>query len=430
MNRIGDMNRRTIGFVLSDSLNCLFFRDFTAFLTIVLTVGAGASSLHGQEFQEPFVARAQMRFTVGEEVVDEIDKGDLLTVLEEREDAFVVVTFTGKRGLVKKVDLLKLAESVELYDELIKDAPKEGRLYTLRASAWWARGDQERALGDFDKAIQVGYREPHAYSSRGLFHASLGNYEKALADYDMAIEQGADDASPQINRAAVFMTQRKYKQAVEDYTKALDIEPKNASIYQQRAVAWKLDGTLDKAVADFGKALELAPKNVAAWMGRGFMWFQQEEYEKAVDDFTAAIKLAPKSATAHNNRGYNLQMLGEYEKALADFEQAIKLAPKYSLAHQNKAWLLAACDEEEFRDGKAAVEAATTACKLTEYKDMGAVTALAAAFAEVGEFEKAIGWQEKVIESTPEDQQPPERETLEQYQASRPFRLLQSPESS
>ena len=72
-------------------------------------------------------------------------------------------------------------------------------------------------MGDFDKAIQAGYKEPHAYSSRGLFHASLGNYDKALADYDMAIEQGADDASPHINRAAVFMTQQKYKQAIENH---------------------------------------------------------------------------------------------------------------------------------------------------------------------------------------------------------------------
>lgn len=381
--------------------------------------------LVAQEFAEPFVARVQMRFTVGDQVVDEIAKGDLLTVLEERDDGYVVSTFSGKRGLVNKVDVLKVAEAVEVYDELIEANPKEGRLHTLRASAWWARGDEQKALADFDKAIEVGYREPHAYASRGLFHAALGHYEKALADYDMAIKQGANDASPYVNRAAVFMTQQKFDQAVKDYTKAIEIEPKNSSIFQQRAVAWKLGERFDKAAADFSKAIELDRKNVLAWMGRGFMWFQQQEYQKAVDDFTAAIEIAPKLAQAYNNRGYNRQMLGEHKAALADYDRAIELVPEYSLAHQNKAWLLASGDDPELRNGQAAIEAATTACKLTDYKDLGAVRALAAGFAEAGDFEKAVGWQEKVIELAPKDQQATERETLEGYRANRPFRLAE-----
>lgn len=97
------------------------------------------------------------------------------------------------------------------------------------------------------------------------------------------------------------------------------------------------------------------------------------------------------------------------------------------LAYQNKAWLLASCEAPKLRDGKMAVEAATKVCKLTDYKDLGAVRALAAAFAEAGDFEKAIGWQEKVIAATPDDQKDSEPETLEQYREHRPFRLAATP---
>jgi tetratricopeptide (TPR) repeat protein len=245
----------------------------------------------------------------------------------------------------------------------------------------------------------------------------------------MAIEQGAKDASPYINRAAVYMAQKKYDLAVKDYTKAATIDPQNPGICQQRAVAWKLAGRFDKAVEDFGKAIELDPKNVGAWMGRGFVWFQEREYQKAIDDFSKAIELAPNLAQAHNNRGYNRQMLDDYENALADYNQAIRLAPEYALAYQNKAWLLASCDDPKIRNAKEAVEAATTACKLTDYKDLGAVKALAAAFAEAGEFDKAIGWQEKVVQGVleeDEEEQAIERETLEKYKANRPFRLSEA----
>ncbi len=400
------------------------------FLTLA-TIAAidAAAAPAAKAFREPVVARTQMRFAVGDKEIDRIDKGDLLTVLDERPKEYLVSTFRGTRGLVEKTDVVKLAEAVEIYSELIEAKPEEGRLYTLRASAWWARGDEKRALADFDKAIEAGFRAPHAYSSRGLFHAALGNHEKAVADFTQAIELGAEDATPYINRAAVYMTRQEFDLAVKDYTQAINIQPENAGLHQQRAVAWKLSGKLDDAAADFSRAIELEPKSVEALMGRGFVWFQRGEYQKAIDDFSAALELDPKLAPAYNNRGYNRQLLGDHKSALADYRQAILLAPEYSLAHQNLAWLLAASSDAELRDGRQAVEAATKACQLSDYQDPGAIKALAAALAEAGQYDKAIGWQEKVVEAVAEDRKPFERKVLKGFQAGQPYRLDDGPEA-
>ena len=118
-----------------------------------------ASSL-AQTITEPVVARLQMQLQEKGETVDVIEKGDLLTVVQERDDAYIIVTYNGQRGLVGKVNALQLAEAVEIYDELIEESPAEGRYFTLRASAWWARGKEQEALaaayaesGDFEKAI-------------------------------------------------------------------------------------------------------------------------------------------------------------------------------------------------------------------------------------------------------------------------------------
>jgi len=404
---------------MPSQINMRFFLSWFAATAV-------ASSLLGQGYSEPVVARMNMRFMVEDKVVDEIETGDLLTVLEEKGDSYLVLTLNGKRGLVKKVNALKLAESVEVYGELLKHDSKDGRLYTLRASAWWARGDEKQALADYDRAIQAGYREPDAYSSRGLFHAALGNHDKAIADYNMAIKLGAKGESTYINRAAVYMTQQKYDLAIKDYGEAIRINAKRPTTYEQRAVAWKLSGQPDKAIADFGEAIKLDPKYAPALMGRGFLWFQKDENEKAIADFSEVIKLEPKAALAYNNRGYNRQLLGDYKNALADYEQAIKLEPEYGLAHQNMAWLLATADDSKIRDGKKAIEAATRACKLDEYKNLGSLKALAAAFSEDGQYDKAIGWQEKVIELAGDEQKPFEREVLEMYRAHKPFRLVEA----
>ncbi len=93
-----------------------------------------ASSL-AQTITEPVVARLQMQLQEKGETVDVIEKGDLLTVVQERDDAYIIVTYNGQRGLVGKVNALQLAEAVEIYDELIEESPAEGRYFTLRASA-------------------------------------------------------------------------------------------------------------------------------------------------------------------------------------------------------------------------------------------------------------------------------------------------------
>jgi len=60
--------------------------------------------------------------------------------------------------------------------------------------------------------------------------------------------------------------------------------------------------------------------------------------------------------------------------------------------------LYATCPEEKFRNGDKAVELASKACELTDYQNHSGVNILAAAYAECGNFGKAIEYQKKAIE--------------------------------
>ena len=369
----------------------------------------------------PVVANVELKLTLKDEVIDVIEKGDLLTVLKVRENSYVIQTFNGKKGAVSKANAVVLSEAVGIYDELIDDNPDVGRLYTLRASAHLAANNPDKALEDYSMAIERGYEEAHAYTSRGMFYAATGKFEEAIADYSVAIEKDPEDELGFINRAGAFMSTGSFDKAIADYTAAAKLQPENPVLYSQRAIAHKMLGKLELAVEDYNKTIELAEKDVSAWMGRGFVYFQLAKYEKAIEDFSQAIELSPASAVAFNNRGFNYQQLGKLQEAHADYKQAIELAPRYLLALQNFAWLITSGDDEDLRDPDKAIEIAMLVCEQSEFKDPSDLTLLAAAHASGFDYKAAIGWQEKVIKLVEGEQKRVAEAILKLYQNNEPF---------
>jgi tetratricopeptide (TPR) repeat protein len=172
-------------------------------------------------------------------------------------------------------------------------------------------------------------------------------------------------------------------------------DPASTEEFVTRGLMWARKGEIDKAIADYNEAIRLDPKVAPAFGLRGNAWYVKKEYDKAIADFNEAIRLDPKLALAFHNRGRIWKAKKEYDKAIADINEAIRLDPKLAMAFNSRAWLWATCPDARYRDGKKALESATHACELTEWMDAYKLDTLASAHAEVGEFSKAIEFQEK-----------------------------------
>jgi Flp pilus assembly protein TadD len=81
---------------------------------------------------------------------------------------------------------------------------------------------------------------------------------------------------------------------------------------------------------------------------------------------------------------------GKFAEAVQEYREAARLYPNNPMALNNLAWSLAANPRPELRNGKEAVQFAGKAVELTGQQQPVFIGTLAAAYAEDGQFTKAV----------------------------------------
>ena len=181
-------------------------------------------------------------------------------------------------------------------------------------------------------------------------------------------------------------------------------EKSPAKILLEEARTMSLKGDLDGAYQKLDEALRVDPIFWMAIYYRAELHFQQHKYESTVQDCTEILRMEPNQVPAALLRAQANTKLGRNDECLRDLDQVIRRGNKNGVAplvtaYEMRAWLRATSPDPKFRDGKQALIDAKKACKLSHNNDPQSLDTLAAAYAEVGDFEAAVGAEDRAMKA-------------------------------
>jgi tetratricopeptide (TPR) repeat protein len=192
------------------------------------------------------------------------------------------------------------------------------------------------------------------------------------------------------------------------------------------------EGNEDAAVELCNRAISIDPNYPGAYITRSWAFMRLGALDKALADCTIALDLRPNQSdkvTTLCNRASVYELKRNYAKAIEDCIAALSTVPNNPLASNNLAWLLATSPDEKMRDGAKAFEYANKAYQ-ADPTDGSKLGTLAAAYAECGDFEKAVEWQQKAIKTVSNDANTGNaaflkkgNERLKLYESRKPYRL-------
>lgn len=258
---------------------------------------------------------------------------------------------------------------LEILTKEIEQNPDNSENYLNRADWYYQLKDFEKALFDYEKAIELGKD-----LEEDVCYLECLDFKKAdvkISELSEKIKKNPNDIDNYTTRAYYYSLKRQYDKAIADISTAINIKP-SPVLYQARTILCE-----DLTEYDLSKAIEVAEdeKKYASLWFRGnhykekYLANKEETYflEKAEEDYKNAITYTKNKDCAYFELSRFYEDIENYEEAIEACKIAVETADK-----NDNVLFLAKYTEQlaslyyETENYKEAADCATKAMKLND----------------------------------------------------------------
>ncbi len=248
-----------------------------------------------------------------------------------------------KKGICEDWETLDQL-AIEGYIKTLSDEKSD--LQDWMSSALYDELSRALALGNIETAYDSKFLE--ALSRKGIFssdwslfylmgstYANKGEYDRAIQAYQKAVAINPQSDQAYNNMGVAYDDKGEYDRAIQAYQKAVAINPQGDEAYTYMGIAYGQKEDYDRAIQAFQKAVAINPQSDQAYYNMGVAYGQKEDYDHAIEAYQKAVELNPQSDDAYYNMGNAYYQKEEYDHAIEAYQKAVELNPQSDQAYTN-----------------------------------------------------------------------------------------------
>jgi tetratricopeptide (TPR) repeat protein len=267
-------------------------------------------------------------------------------------------------------------------------------LYAVKALG--AQGNIDRAAAEAAKAVEADPSNAAARGFSALSLSELGRDEEAIKEAERAIELNPSDSGAHL-QLAISLKRSDTERSIVEARRAIELGPENSSAYQFLTNCF-LELRRYNEVSDLGREwLVVSPCDATAHAVLGTAMAQNGDLTETAWHLGYVMMLRPEAEQAHARLRQILLSLAKQPDALQRLREIAVDGPDSPRMLDELAWLLATYPDSKSRDGIKAVQLAERACALTDRRIPALLDTLAVAYAEAGDFARAISTIEEAL---------------------------------
>ncbi len=324
------------------------------------------------------------------------------------------------------IALGRLEEAIKHYRAALLLDPLNAWVHGSLGQALRKTGNTDEALVHLQKAIAIEPKYAEVLNELGVVAEQRGDAKAALGYYRRAVTASPNHIQGLFNLAMVLLRNGNAAEAAPHLRHAVTLKPALARTVMARARGFAKGGNTTasrvclQAVADFDSVAVAARFNLAVMAARG------GNRDASIAAYERVLEVDP----AHEKTLAALMNLylgaKQTRKAVTMLRTAEMAAPESIAVLRPLASLLATAPQDDLRDGAFAVVLAERAAGLTQRNDPVVLAGLAAAYAETGQFDRAVDVATEAVGVARKAQASGLADFVESqragYQAGRPFR--------
>jgi eukaryotic-like serine/threonine-protein kinase len=229
-----------------------------------------------------------------------------------------------------------ITNAITVFDRALELDPYYGQALAARGEAHWRNYEItkqrkwiDEANQDCNKAISLGNAGVEGHLCLGLVAAGTGDYQRAVGEYQKAIELDPTADEAYVGLARAYTHLNKLSDAERVYQQAIAQKPNSLRAIEWLGIFYLQQAEYAKAADLFQKAIGLAPESYLDYSNLGASDLFLGNYQRAINALEQSIKLRP-TAGAYSNLGTAYYQSRHFGDAAHNYQEALKFDEKSS----------------------------------------------------------------------------------------------------